>query len=641
MSHSRRLYDMLPLYARIADELGVLQQICDVGVQPQLNIFYKLIELQEFLYDPDHPASFPHLDWLGQFVGLGKIEDHYLGIGINPKWKDSDKRNLIKKAWKYWQIKGTEKGIRQAIALWLLWEKAEDRQIFEIRLPLGRFPCEQPPNWVTYGTRYQHFRTQTFKDLQRVGWGDSPGKTYRPRYEIFVKPENNWFYGERYSDRQLIARKPHEISTDFSRMGTFRPWLHFNELDEVDWHKIFPDIFSLNPEILIAPAVPTVVGWFHFPSRELNLHRDFPPDPPQYKYRFSCDGTNYGDLYQPRTVKKKEHVTVKKGSWSIWDKSCHYGDRWGWTKENVQLPQKQPPMLLCKFGDFYGTAYKAIRGVTKSIIQPAKFYYGAGTFVKSEIKERLLCTPGIWYRRSANQNFPKQSDCQILIFQHYEFPAKKSDRFKNLSTLWGDRFFSLDSLLPTDVIEEPGKIGQIVSAIPPFGFWNSVAPCNYFARDKKIDWQKDNKNDGDLVQLCHLTRQYSSRTLTLLSKTEIPKTTESLATIYPVLKLASDMENWQCQFSTELGWLVYPPTSLISLDNSDWKTAKRSTVISREFPYLLIEFLARPEKDTRVASITLQLAGQPIESKYFQKPLYMSALAGFGVRFTMKLDIAK
>lgn len=638
MPHSRRLYEMLPLYAQLADELGILQHLCDIGIQPQLNIFYKLIQLQEYLYDPDHPASFPHLDWLGQFVGLGKIEDHYLGIGINPNWKDTDKRNLIKKAWKYWQAKGTEKGIRQAIALWLLWDKSEDRQMLEIRLPLGRFPCEEPPNWVTYGTRYNHFRTQTFKDLQRLGWGDAPGRIYRPRYEIFTKPKNNWLYGERYSDRHLAFRKPQEISNDFSRMGTFRPWMHFNELGEEDWHKIFPDIFELNPEIWIANATPTVVGWFHFPAREFKLERASPPEPPKYKYRFSCDGINYGDRYRPRVVKRKEEAIVKTQKWTILDKSCHYGDRWGWTKEQVQIPPYRPPMILAHYGASYGTTSKGFEEPSHSLIQAAKFYYGAGTLIERVTSERLVCEPGIWYRRPARQSLPRRSDCQVLTFQTYEIPPQKSDRLTSRSTLWGDRFFGLGDLLPTVSVEEPGRKGQLVSAISPFGFWNSLAPCNYFVRDTR-SIQGSKGNSGDLVQLCHQTRRYSSRTLEMLGKTEIPQKGESLQKIYPVLKLASDMNNWRCQISTELGWLVYPPISLIALDNPDWKIAKRSTAVSANFPYLLIEFLARPEQDTRIDSVTLQLGGEPVESQCFTKSLFMSALAGFGVRFVMNFGL--
>lgn len=638
MPHSRRLYEMLPLYAQLADELGVLQHICDVGVQPQLNIFYKLIQLQEYLYDPDHPASFPHLDWLGQFVGLGKIEDHYLGIGINPNWKDTDKRNLIKKAWKYWQAKGTEKGIRQAIALWLLWDKSEDRRILEIRLPLGRFPREEPPNWVTCGTRYNHFRTQTFKDLQRVGWGDAPGRIYRPTYDIFTKPNNNWLYGARYSDRQLAFRKPQTISTDFSRMGTFRPWMHFNELDEQDWHKIFPDIFELNPEIWIANATPTVVGWFHFPAREFKLQRELPPEPSNYKYLFSCDGVNYGDRHQPRVVKKKEEAIVGKRKWTFWDKSCHYGDRWGWTKEVVQIPPYRPPMVLCRFGDSYGTVSRGFENSPQSLIQSAKFYYGAGTSIERVSRETLVCEPGIWYRRPSRQNPPRWGDCQVLTFQFYEISAQRSDRQTALSTLWGDRFFGAGSLLPTVLVEEPAQRGKRISAITPFGFWNSLAPCNYFVREKGNI--KGSKGDRDLIQLCHQTRRYSSRTLTLLSKTELPGKTELLQEVYPTIKLASDTENWRCQISTELGWLVYPPKSLIALDNPDWKIARRSTAISAAFPYLLVEFLARPEQDTRVDSVTLQLGGEPVESRCFDRPLFMSALAGFGVRFVMGFNLA-
>ena len=635
MPHSRRLFEMLPLYAQMADEMGILQHLCDVGVQPQLDTLYKIIELQEYLYDPDHPASFPHLDWLGQFVGLGKIEDHYLGVGINPEWPTIHKRNLIKSAWKYWQIKGTEKGIRMAIALWLLWDKSNDRQLLEIRQPLGRFPISQPPNWITCGTRYNHFRTQTFNELQQMGWGDAPGRTYRPRYKIFTDPGKSWRYGNRYSDRRLVYRKPAEISGDCSMMGIFRPWMHFNELDETDWHKIFPDIFELNHEIWIATSTPTVIGWFHFPVKELQP-KVLPPRPIAYKYKFECDGIHYGDRYQPRIVKKQEVITSQK-RWTFWDKACRYGDPFGWTKPVTVPGPVRPPMALAFYGDFYGTAAKLFDESRRSRIHPARFYYGDGVLTQSTKLETLSCRPGVWLQVSEKAVAGDRFSAQVLTIEVTTVETKipTGDRLTNISMFQGDRFFDLRQNLlhsyPATKVEEVKRI----SAIVPFGFWNSGAPWNYFVA--KPGQGRSGSEKTKLIQLCHFTRRYSRRILTIVEKKAIPQRAIGLHELFPMLKLASDSSKWECQLSTELGWLVYPPISIVALNNANWKTARRSTAISREFPYLLVEFLGRSESDTLVSFIRIYLAGELVEARCFEKSLFMSAIGGFGVRIILQL----
>lgn len=635
MPHSRRLYEMLPLYAQMADEMGVLQHLCDVGIQPQLDTLYKLIELQEHLYDPDHPASFPHLDWLGQFVGLGKVEDHYLGVGINPEWPTIHKRNLIKAAWKYWQIKGTEKGIRMAIALWLLWDKADDRQLLEIRQPLGRFPMEQPPNWITCGTRFDHFRTQTFNELQRMGWGDRPGRSYRPRHKIFTDSGQSWTYGNRYSDRRLLYRKPAVISSECSMMGIFRPWMHFNELDEADWHKIFPDIFELNHEIWMATATPTVVGWFHFPVKELQP-KILLPKPIAHKYKFKCDGIHYGDRYQPRIIKKQEVVKSEK-RWTFWDKACRYGDAFGWTKPVVAPAPVRPPMALAFYGDIYGTVAKISDESSRSRVHPARFYYGDGVLAQSTKLENLSCSPGMWLqvleKAVAGDRFSEQVLTVELVTIETEIPI--ADRLTSISMSQGDRFFDLRQNLlqpyPATKVEEVRKIGAIV----PFGFWNSGAPWNYFTM--KSGQGRSGTEKTKLIQMCHFTRRYSRRILTVVEKTAISQRAIALHELFPILKLASDSKNWECQLSTELGWLVYPPISIVALSNANWKTARRSTAISREFPYLLVEFLGRSESDTLVDSIKIYLAGEVVEARCFENSLFMSAIGGFGVRVILQL----
>jgi|LakMenE18May11ns_1017448.scaffolds.fasta_scaffold9916635_2 hypothetical protein len=41
----RRFYDNLPIYSRLADEIGLLQHFCDIGVQPPLDELHLSIKI--------------------------------------------------------------------------------------------------------------------------------------------------------------------------------------------------------------------------------------------------------------------------------------------------------------------------------------------------------------------------------------------------------------------------------------------------------------------------------------------------------------------------------------------------------------------------------------------------------------------
>ena len=272
MPYSRRIYEMLPVFARMADEeRGLLRHICDWGIQPELDNLYSKIQLQEYYYNPDHPASWDHLDWLGQFVGLGILDGHWLGVGLNPNWSVAAKVDIIKRTWNYWQIKGSEAGIREAIAMWL---RFEDRSRLLLDLPFGRTPTDEPPNWHGWNTPYDVSLNQTFPEKQRMGWGNYWGTHYQPDY-FTLQAEWTWEWGvlgdgeieagELWQDRDddipaLNYIEPPDLYLDRSRMGDRELWMHFY-LKENEWNRIFPDIFELNLETLPVTTTAAVFGW--------------------------------------------------------------------------------------------------------------------------------------------------------------------------------------------------------------------------------------------------------------------------------------------------------------------------------------------------------------------------------------------
>lgn len=219
---SPSIYENLPLYARVADERQILRHVCD-AIQPPYDEMRYLLSRMDFFFDPDHtPAEF--LDWFGQIVGLAPIDDQWLGLGLNPEWGEQHKRDVIKRAWLYWQLKGTDWAIREALDMWLQWRDSHtDRLLFTI--PFGKTPTAQPPGWWDYQTCYGDQRLHPWTEIKRLGMGDNP---------------REGFSG--------------------AAIGPYHTWLHLNPTD-ADWNKLFPDIYTLNPEIWDAHRTVTVFGW--------------------------------------------------------------------------------------------------------------------------------------------------------------------------------------------------------------------------------------------------------------------------------------------------------------------------------------------------------------------------------------------
>jgi hypothetical protein len=367
MPYSKRLYDMLPVFARMVDEeRGLLRHICDWGVQPELDNLYSKIQLQEYFYNPDHPASWGHLDWLGQFVGLGIIDGHWLGVGLKPSWSIETKVDVIKRAWNYWQIKGSEPGIREAIAMWL---RFEDRDRLLLNLPFGTTPIDEPPNWHGWGTPYDVSLNQTFPEKQRLGWGNYWGTHYQPDY-FTLQAEWTWEWGvlegsdetievgeiwqdrvEGEENRPLFDYvEPPDIYMDRSRMGDRELWMHFY-LKETEWNHIFPDIFELNLEILPVTTTASVFGWLQGIRQPAIVPLiQAKTDEEQTVTEFEYDGFQWGQLvsvgdwklpddawayagtlwpFEPTDPYTTTETIESKIEWGIWEPYWWDGQPWG------------------------------------------------------------------------------------------------------------------------------------------------------------------------------------------------------------------------------------------------------------------------------------------------------------------------
>ena len=241
-AYDRKLYNNLPLYARLADEEGILKHICDV-IQIEIDKSYRALYNRQFAFDPTS-APDEWLQFLGQLVALAPQGSKYLGIGMNPDWSVEQKRRLLLNAWKYWQKKGTPQGIREAIWLWLDWEGALDHEKLYILQPFGDRPSAKPANWINWGSLYNSNSIRKYREKSFLG-AEQIVK-YRPNYLVRNIDQEEW-------------NRPEE-EVNLSHLSPNNLWIHAILTDD-EWIKIFPDITELLREAVPAGRKPVVFGW--------------------------------------------------------------------------------------------------------------------------------------------------------------------------------------------------------------------------------------------------------------------------------------------------------------------------------------------------------------------------------------------
>ncbi|MFQ3617453.1 MAG: phage tail protein [Cyanobacteriota bacterium] len=298
MPHNPVLYENLPVNARLADERGVLRHVCD-AVQPTYSDILATLARLEFLFDPDStPVEF--LDWFQQIVALAPVGDRTLGLGLDPDWPAEHKRDVIKRAWRYWQTKGTEIGIREAIALWLRWEDAKTEPAVLIRLPWGKEPAATPPQWWGYSTRYDAWPTQTWDERQFLGSGDYPQR-YAPDWNIIQSDQNPWDYTDKF-DQHFVERDVAIINSPGSLLGPHAIWEHLTP-GEIRWNKVFPAIEVLNQESWDIQARIGVFGWIDGGETEAIVAQRSPTTiQTETRYDVEIIGFRYTDVLPFRGV---------------------------------------------------------------------------------------------------------------------------------------------------------------------------------------------------------------------------------------------------------------------------------------------------------------------------------------------------
>jgi hypothetical protein len=369
MPYSTRIYDDLPLYARLADETGVLAHVCE-AYQPEIDAILSRLERQEFFYNPDLiPERF--LDWFGQFVGLAPVGEYWLGLGLNPDWPAQHKRTVIMRAWRYWQLKGTEWGIREALALWLQWEEAHNRDRLSIKLPFGKTPTAYLPKWWDYVTPYDAWLTQTWEERQQLGSGDYP-QTYQPDWFSLESPDWFWEYGKVWTDRTLDQVDGIPIDSLGSALGPDRPWMHLYP-EVQDWNRLFPDVVELNSEIWSAQTQPTTFGWLDFEETSPVLLRRNANLPQQETVReFEILGFQYDDILpfsaldaepEPFTITEEQ---VEFGVWGEFEWHDTYEDGWWYTK--LQLITIQTITAKLAAANLYAQALPLLQAAAETIL---------------------------------------------------------------------------------------------------------------------------------------------------------------------------------------------------------------------------------------------------------------------------------
>jgi len=252
--YEKRLYENLPTYAKYADEYGLLEILCDSGIQPLLEMMFRRLGGRAGFFDPDDPGSAEHLLFLAQFAGLAGTRKRWLGIGLNPDWPAAIQRDVIKRAPRYWKIVGTEPGIIEAISMWLRYDDP-----IKLYQPFGHTP-DDTTRWADYYTPYGEYECRNFEDARILGIGEwSPGK---PRWTRLITKNWEWDYTEPFGV-ELADITPRLVASTDAAMGPRNAWKFFY-LNKNNWSQIFPNINELDIEMLPALTRPTNVGWLSY-----------------------------------------------------------------------------------------------------------------------------------------------------------------------------------------------------------------------------------------------------------------------------------------------------------------------------------------------------------------------------------------
>lgn len=627
MPTSPRLYDNLPLYAKMVDEDGVLEHVAE-SLQTHLDAQRRRVEERPYTFDPKlAPANF--LPFLGQFAGLANDGNRWLGIGLNVDWPVEHQRKVIERAPKYWASKGTDLGIREAIALWLMWEPAHDEGRLLLTLPFGETPTSMPPQWGDYYTPYEFDLNQTWVEKQRYGPGDHA--SYSP--VLYQQLDSQWTgeWNEPWSDRCFDIALPKFAETQGSGLAPQRPWMHFF-VHEYEWNLIAPYINELNPAIWNTHANPVVFLWLSLMSAAPVVLEE-PPDAAQFTVEIQCveEGFEFGDWWPypsespptsgPASIEQSGAIDGTfpgHGFGDHWN-SVHYatdGTAWYWS------PEVEP------------TGAEAGAG---PVVPEEGLACTPGIEVEVEISRETLVIPAVEY--DPNQFMERVEGWSIALIDHgvelpdtVEIEPLDHGITHNLE-IWSFALTSDDLCR----FEEPVNIHL-------YGYswsegWQYYSPGGLLEPERTIEQSTTN-----LVQLCNIRDVYSQQRILEQReiRTPIPAQEVTLFGLYPMLQRASDLRNWSMVLETchELITLA-PATAFWTNKNGPGELADRaqSPSLDEGRLNLYLEYVFELPHDTELLSFGLYLDGTLIRGRDFASALTLNQWNAGGIRFVVPFKL--
>lgn len=355
----QQIYKNIPVYARIVDESQrqLLKHVCN-AVQPQIDVLFQGLQKRNYLYNSDITPE-EWLEFIGQFVGLGARANQYLGFGINSSSTPQLKRQLVKAAWKHWQSKGTEKGIKQAIALWL--DVQPTLNNFDLILPFSKTPTYEPHSWWTWETVYGDNLCR--KHTERRQLGAASWEFDHPNYFTLSQDRWLWEWGEVWTNGAIAASRSPELCEVQTHFGPLNTWFNFY-LKETDWVKIFPDFYQLLPEIIPASAIPTIFAWVipTLPTAPILLTKLPQPPLQQTALDLVVDGFQWGVLDIPAITDKTVGGTmfpwdettlpdqvvhqINKYFFGVWEPYYWLWQEWGTGRDGRSHPTQETLLIV-------------------------------------------------------------------------------------------------------------------------------------------------------------------------------------------------------------------------------------------------------------------------------------------------------
>lgn len=623
----RELYRNLPYYPRSLDDSGILQHICE-AIQPNLETAYDLLDSQDNLFNPEVcPDGF--LDWLGQAVGAAPVGGQWQGLGMNPNWHPGYKRYFLSRIWIYWQIKGTELGVREAIALWLKY-RAWEKSALTINLPFGRTPTSSPPNWWGYDIPYDYHCLQTYPERRHLGGGDYP-QYFSPVW-FFLDSEYRWEYGLVWGGQeQELEYHEAEKTVDSSHLGTNSPWVHFYP-EEQEWNNVFPDIDTLNLEIWNANARVSTFGWKHLQRCRFDLKRSQFQGDKKTITEFEFDGFQYGDGISGGTLwgfpvtpdTQETVVTESLVEFGIYPES-QYDDLWieQWyvpleTKLTRSLSTVTIPGNPCTPGIL--TSIKI--GGFKDVIIPGQPARAANSSLL-----RVEQSYDIEFSNTQN-NADDISSEKLFIPSLGEVTFKEVDI--SLEAV------SIGAIALTNYIdagyswEQPLCIATYDTYFDAGYLW--YVPATPKTSDTVVQVEND---DAQEVILCNLSALWSSLTTTYWNQYEIEANPReySIYDLYPELNDILNADSWNVHVLTPEG--IYVSKPFVAFFNRE--TGRSSEFIKSGKNSLHLEFALQIGQDTSVESFSLLFKNKAIAYETYENPLSWTKKTAVGAVFDIDI----